>query len=80
MVINPRPPTCIINKITICPKTVQFDAVSTTTSPVTQVALVAVNSAVKKSVSPPAAVDIGSINSNVPAPMTSRYPMAMIRT
>ena len=61
-----------MNKITNCPKTVQWDAVSATTRPVTQVALVAVNNAVKKSVFSPAVVDAGSIKSVVPTTMTSK--------
>jgi len=45
MVIMPRPPNCIKTKITPWPKGVKAVPVSTTTSPVTQAADVAVNSA-----------------------------------
>lgn len=42
-VINPRPPICMHKRITICPKNVNAFPTSTTVSPVTQVAEVAVN-------------------------------------
>ena len=72
MVIKPRPPTCIIPRIMQCPRAVQCVPVSTTTSPVTQVEVVAVKRAVRRSVSQPSLVAPGSKSSRVPAIMTSR--------
>jgi hypothetical protein len=43
MVIIPRPPICIRHNITIFPKNVKYEPVSTTANPVTHAAEVAVN-------------------------------------
>ena len=52
---------------------------SWTTSPVTQVAEVAVNSASKKEAPPRSRVENGSISSAVPTKMNSRKPKMIIR-
>lgn len=44
----PRPPICMSAATIACPIAVKLSAVSTTTSPVTQTALVDVNNAFKK--------------------------------
>ncbi|KAF5033556.1 hypothetical protein DSECCO2_605480 [anaerobic digester metagenome] len=48
IVITPSPPTCMSITIIVLPKTVQWEAVLTTTSPVTQTADVAVKRALTK--------------------------------
>ena len=53
-------------------------AVSWTTSPVTQVAEVAVNSALGKGVNTPAWLETGSMSSRAPARMIPRKPRMMI--
>ena len=78
IVINPRPPICIKRRRTTCPKSVQWVKVSATTSPVTQVALAAVNSAVIKEVCSPDFVAQGSSNSNVPIKIMIKKPIAII--
>jgi len=50
--MTPRPPTWIRHKITIFPKVVKKEPVSTTVSPVTQTAEVAVNKASIKDIEP----------------------------
>ena len=57
--------------MTTCPKIEKYVNVSTTTNPVTQVAEVAVNNAVLKSVATPAFEQIGSININAPIKINS---------
>ena len=63
---TPRPPIWIRIRMTSCPKKLQGAYVSTTTSPVTQTDVVAVKSAVRKSVMFPDALDMGSIKRIVP--------------
>ena len=62
----PRPPVCIMARMTAWPNADQWVAVSRTTRPVTQVAEVAVNSAAPKEVGLPLRDDMGSISSKVP--------------
>ena len=77
IVINPSPPIWIRHKITACPKSVQCVNVSTTIRPVTQVALVAVNSADKNVVVSPGFVDHGSSNNRVPMSIMIKKPPAI---
>lgn len=65
--MKPRPPTSTSTRITVCPNPLQWVAVSTTVSPVTHTAEVAVNAACNKFVERPAAVERGSRSSAVPA-------------
>ena len=65
--------------MTAWPKPDQYSAVSCTTSPVTQVAEVAVNSASKKEAPCPSRVEIGSVRSSAPAKINSAKPIKMIR-
>ena len=60
----PIPPNCINTKIMDCPTIVKSFAVSTTDKPVTQTALVAVNSALVKVT--PLVVALGNINRKAP--------------
>ena len=69
MAMVPRPPIWIRIRIRICPKTDQWLNVSTSTSPVTQEALVAVNSAVIKSVHCPLLEETGSVRRQAPMKM-----------
>ena len=74
----PRPPICINIAMTICPIAVKLSAVSTTTSPVTQTALVDVNNAFKKDKCTPFFKENGIINSTAPTRITALKPSAMI--
>ncbi len=78
IVINPKPPIWIINKITICPNIVQCVQVSTVTSPVTHPALTAVNKASKKDVGSPLFAAIGSISRAVPINIIIKNPTAIV--
>ena len=78
MVINPKPPIWIRQSSTICPKRDQWVKVSTTIRPVTQVALVAVNTAVIKGVDSPFLDAIGSIKAKEPASIMRKNPRAII--
>ena len=64
MVNIPSPPNSIKIIIISLPKKVKFWVISTTTNPVTQTALVAVNKAFIKEI--PFTVDFGIINNAVP--------------
>jgi len=66
-------------RITAWPKPDQYSAVSWTTSPVTQVAEVAVNSASKKAAPCPSRVEMGRVSSSAPAKISSAKPIRMIR-
>ena len=68
-VIKPRPPNWMRSKITACPKKDHVWQVSTMTSPVTQVAEVAVNNAVKSPTLSPLRVEMGRLSSSVPSRM-----------
>lgn len=74
MVINPRPPTCINSIMTTLPKRVQWVPVSTTASPVTQTAEVAVKSALTKPTLAPSTDEIGRLSSNAPMKITAANP------
>ena len=76
-VTTPMPPIWIIKRITACPKRDQYLCVSCTTSPVTQVAEVAVNKASAKGVTSPLLDETGSISKILPVSITSKKP-AMI--
>jgi hypothetical protein len=65
--------------MTACPKLVQYEAVSTTIRPVTQVADVAVNSAVSGEVKTCACEDIGSISKNAPKRIIPRKAATIMR-
>ena len=67
IVMIPRPPICIRIKMTICPNKLHADTVGTTTSPVTHVAVVAVNNASINGVACPLAELIGKVNYILPA-------------
>lgn len=58
--------------MTICPQTVKAVAVSTTISPVTRTALVAVNNASTRGKPSPSVVVSGIISARVPTTITSR--------
>ena len=60
---------------TTCPNILQYSAVTTGESPVTQTAEVAVKSALTGAGMTPFAVDIGNSNNSVPTKMTPTYPM-----
>ena len=64
--------------MTACPKVDQYSAVSRTTSPVTQVAEVAVNRASRNGAPPGPLVEKGSISSTVPTVISERKPKIMI--
>lgn len=70
-VIKPRPPIWTHANITSCPKTEKWVPVSTTASPVTQVAETAVKKASVSSMDSPVVVATGSASRKVPAKMTS---------
>ena len=59
---------------TICPNKEKYVPVSATLSPVTQVALVEVNSALKNGRDDPSLLEIGNINNNAPVKMTTIKP------
>ena len=73
-VMIPSPPIYIRPVITNCPKPVQYVALSTITSPVTQAADVAVKKATSKGALPEAEVEIGRESITVPMPMRSANP------
>lgn len=68
-VINPRPPSWIIARMTTCPNRVQCAQVSTRIRPVTQDAEVAVKRQVSGSVACPSRLATGSMSSSVPSKM-----------
>ena len=68
-VMRPNPPIWIRMSKTICPKREKWCPVSTTMSPVTQVAEVAVKRAFSTEVFPPGAVDRGKRRNKVPIAM-----------
>lgn len=65
------------NSSTACPKNVKYAPVFTSDSPVTQVAEVAVKSAVRKGVVSPVLDDTGSMISSVPTNISTAKPSAM---
>ena len=74
----PKPPNWIRINITIFPNKVQCAKVSTTTSPVTQTDVVAVNIAVNRLVCSPGTVEKGNHNRMVPIAMAIRKLIGMI--
>ena len=72
--MTPSPPIWISRRITACPNSDQYVAVSCTMSPVTQTAEVAVNRALGKLVTVPADAETGSISSRLPSKITARNP------
>ena len=79
-VMTPNPPSWMSARITTLPNRLQCTAVSTTTSPVTQTEVVAVNSAVSGPVCCPLAVEIGSHSSSVPTRIAERKLSGISRT
>ena len=77
-VITPKPPIWMAAISTTCPKSDQCVPVSTSTCPVTQTALVAVNSAVSGGVTVRLCDEIGSMSSSVTNRISSAKPMAII--
>ena len=75
--IKPRPPIWMSRRMTHLPKSDQCTAVPTVTRPVTQVALVAVNSASIKGVARPLFAAQGSVSSSVPVRIMSAKPTAI---
>ena len=75
-VIKPRPPSWIISRITAWPKRDQVVAVSTVTSPVTQVAEVAVKKALNSPALSPDRVAMGRLSSRVPTRMMTAKELA----
>ena len=78
MVMKPRPPIWISTSTTTWPKKDQCVPVSTMTSPVTQLALVAVKREGMKPVASPLAEDTGSISRSVPHMTTRKKPRAIV--
>ena len=76
--MKPRPPIWIISRIIHWPNMLQCRPVSTTERPVTQVADVAVNRQVRKSVGVPAAEETGSVRIDAPVRITARNISTMI--
>ena len=68
----PSPPIYIRSSITICPNTLHVDAVGSVTSPVTQVEVVAVNSASIYNTDCPVAELMGSTSKTLPNRMAKR--------
>jgi hypothetical protein len=66
VVIKPSPPSCISTSKTACPNKLKYAPTLTSVRPVTHVADVAVNKAVRNGVDCPFLVDIGSIKINAP--------------
>ena len=73
-VMMPKPPTWIRARMMTWPNGVQYVAVSTTVSPVTQTADVAVKAAIRNGVPPGPGVEIGIMSSTVPTRMAPANP------
>ena len=78
IVITPSPPICIKISITACPNTLQVEAVESVTRPVTQVEVVAVNSASRNGTASPLAELIGNANNMLPTKIVTRKLSNMI--
>ena len=76
--MTPKPPTWISRSMIIFPYMLQYEKVSTTTSPVTQTEVVAVKSAVRKGQPSPVAVAAGIISRSVPSRIAPRKVSMMI--
>jgi len=72
IVITPSPPVCISINITICPKTLHVEKVGSVTSPVTQVEVVAINSASIYGTAVPSVELMGSAKRILPINITKR--------
>ena len=72
MVISPRPPIWISNRITICPNTLHVACVGSVVKPVTQMAVVAVNNASTNATLSPLLVLMGKDKSSVPTANTPK--------
>ena len=77
--IIPSPPSCINISIITFPNMLQYAYVGTTTRPVTQSDVVAVNNAVIKSVPFPLAEETGNINNIVPTKRATKKPLRIIK-
>ena len=77
-VIKPSPPTCMSSISTSCPQKVRSAPGSITVSPVTQVPLVAVNSASTNLSGSPVLIT-GSVSSFAPSNMSARKPAIITR-
>ena len=75
--MKPSPPICISVSMTIWPNRLQCVAVSTVTSPVTQVALTAVKAASSGGVKVRETDEMGSIKSSAPSSIIMRKPIAI---
>lgn len=69
-VITPNPPICIKHNITIFPNKLHVEKIGNVTSPVTQVADVAVNKASIYGTDSPVAELIGNFNNKLPKRIT----------
>ncbi len=78
-IMIPNPPIWISSMMTTWPNPVQCVAVSTTVSPVTQTADVAVNSASKKFVTDPERDEIGSMSNPVPSSVATAKAATTLR-
>jgi len=78
MVIKPKPPIWIRIIITVFPKIVNEVPVSSTTSPVTQVAEVEVNNASINSTEFPLVLEMGNISSKAPIRIIDAKPSTSI--
>ena len=76
---TPRPPIWISTAMTSWPNRLKVSPVSTTTSPVTQTALVEVKSAFSGVICTPGCTENGSMSSAAPQRISTAKPMAMIR-
>ena len=76
---TPKPPIWMSTAMTTWPNILKVSAVSTTTRPVTQTALVAVNRASSGAMCSPGCTAKGSISSAAPHKISSAKPSAMIR-
>ena len=72
IVMIPRPPICIKSNMTTCPNILQADTVGSVTSPVTQVAVVAVKIASIYDTASPLAELIGNAKRPLPMKITTR--------
>ena len=79
MHIKPTPPNCMRIRSTACPNAPKYVAVSpTTTSPVVETALVAVNIASKKFIHSPLLELTGRQSTNAPASITKKNPSTIL--
>ena len=72
IVTIPSPPICIKINITTCPNVLQVETVGRVTSPVTQVDVVAVNSASRYGTDLPVAELIGKYKNTLPISIVTR--------